>query len=93
MREHYERVALLFPDAASHLEVVPLPYQFAHVWLWWMDLHSGRQIGMSMSGLSWEAIDAYNRLRQLHMMPSEVSALRAIELEYLRCHTASTSKS
>ncbi len=56
-----------------------------HVWSWWQELNEGRTAGMhGANPLGWQDIDAFNRLKQLEMMPEEVELLRTIEHEYAR---------
>jgi hypothetical protein len=74
---------LFDPRAEQHLIGPELRYEVIHIWGWWQDLHMMRATGMNGGErLDWRAIESYDRLRHLDMMPEELALLRVIELEY-----------
>lgn len=61
-----------------------LPLETAHLWEWYQDVSTGRQAGMNgMCPLTWEAIDAYFRLKRIRPEGWEVDTIRAIDAEFM----------
>ncbi len=55
-----------------------------HIWAWFLDLHAARAGGgMGPSGITYEAILAYQQVTGTIIRPWEARAIKAIDGEYL----------
>lgn len=60
-----------------------MPLDTAHVWGWFLDLHTARTSGMSANPISFTEIDAYCRLNGLALSSWELGLLRRVDVEAL----------
>lgn len=61
-----------------------LPAETSHVWDWYQQISMGRQAGMSgMLPLTWEAFDAFFRLKRIRPEAWEVDTIRSIDAEFM----------
>ncbi len=68
----------------SQLDSEPeIPDAAEHLWLWFWELDSGRQVGMGHSPLSWGDIKAWMELTQTPLSPWEVGLFKQMDQAYL----------
>lgn len=60
-----------------------IPGVVLDLWLWFWELDSGRQSGMSSNPLSWGDIKDWAELTGVNLTPWEVSVIKAMDRAYL----------
>lgn len=66
------------------LEAAPsLPESTAYIWLWFIDLASARQCGMSVNPISYTEILSWSQLKRITPAEWEIEAIKAIDAAFL----------
>lgn len=69
------------------------PTEGLHLWHWFLELSGARTSnGFGPNPISWNEIDAFNRLNGLRLTPWEAETLRRMDMAYLAIHTENEAK-
>lgn len=70
-----------------HLDAGPdMPAAALPAWEWFLDLSRGRQTGMGLCPIAWEAIRAWADLRGITLTRLDLDLIRAFDAAFLTVH-------
>lgn len=84
MREHLEVVHKTTGRMPPELDVPDIPEEFEYLMSVFYELSNARPVGMALGPISFEAIEAYNRLTGTGLVGWEVQTIKRLDAAWMK---------
>lgn len=77
----------------EQLDVPSVPFEIEHVWGWWCQLDSTRQVSMDLCRITFSEIKAWSELYRVEISPFELDCLVMLDTIYMRIRSEQQARS